>query len=385
LLVGPTACTDCTYYWDDGVSTTPAPGLVRPLSANTWYHAALVRSGTTQTIYLNGVRYMSKATAYTFNNVRQMEIGGASGQLNGSLRDFQIHNTALTVSQFKLSANNPAYELRMPLDEPALSTAFSDVLTTGLQLECVATCPLSGVPGRDNRAVRFSGNQPLRLGNSANAFASYLKVVDPNSILPQKTFNLSMWVKPTKYGVWLLGNDTINQMMRLGIDANGFVSYEHAYACYNAFCWPKTPLRSATKLPLNTWSHINVAQYSESGGHCGMNYSTATIAINGIYSNSGLTIPVRMCSMTYEDTNMPVTASGIGGSIINSAGQTSPQLTNLNNYSSTTSKPPATVTDQTKQGWTFIPETNQGITFGDSGRLTNSNAATIAFRLSRSG
>jgi len=322
---------------------------------------------------------MSKATAYTFNNVRQMEIGGASGQLNGSLRDFQIHGTALTVSQIKLSATNPAFELRMPFDEPALSTTFSDVITTGLQLECVAACPLSGVPGRDNRAVRFSGNQPLRLGNAANAFASYLKVVDTNSILPQKTFSLSMWVKPTKNGVWLLGNDTINQMMRLGIDANGFVSYEHAYACYNAFCWPKTPLRSATKLPLNTWSHINVTQYPESGGNCGMNYSTAAISINGVYSNSGLTIPVRMCSMTYADTNMPITASSSANTIINSAGQTSPQLTNLNNYSSTTPKPPATITDQNKQGWTFVPETNQGITFGDTGRLTNSNAATIAF------
>ncbi|MCX6014029.1 MAG: discoidin domain-containing protein, partial [Chloroflexales bacterium] len=137
LRVGPTACTDCEYYLNDNNWPTTNPVVDRPLVANTWYHVALMRSGTTQTIYLNGVRYMSKAAACTFNNVRQMEIGGASGQLNGSLRDFQIHGTALAVpwnaSKIKLSANNPAFELRMPLDEPALSTAFSDVLTTGLQ------------------------------------------------------------------------------------------------------------------------------------------------------------------------------------------------------------------------------------------------------------
>jgi hypothetical protein len=92
LLVGDTTDTDWTFL-----------SGFRALSKNIWYHAALVRDGTTQTIYLNGEPYASH-TSINFTGIRQMEIGGADGKFDGSMRDFQIHNTALTPTQIKLRA-----------------------------------------------------------------------------------------------------------------------------------------------------------------------------------------------------------------------------------------------------------------------------------------
>lgn len=65
------------------------------LSANTWYHVAVVRNGNVFTLYVNGVNRGSKTQAITVNDPGANVIIGASaswgsGPINGWLDEFRI-------------------------------------------------------------------------------------------------------------------------------------------------------------------------------------------------------------------------------------------------------------------------------------------------------
>ena len=143
---------------------------------NKWYHIAFVKTGPARYVYVNGKQVINATSSPPPNltSVRKMSIGGGSYSFNGTIRDFQIHNQGLTVAQIASAANVPTFELRIPFDEPAVSTSFSDMNTGAFGLECVTQCPLSGIPGRDDRAVHFDGNQSLRVTNSTFQYVSYI-------------------------------------------------------------------------------------------------------------------------------------------------------------------------------------------------------------------
>ena len=238
---------------------------VQTLLANTWYHIAYVKSGTTRTIYVNGVQDITETKANNFlNSARQITIGRT---LNATLRDFQIHNRALTVAQINDSAADPAFEVRVPFDDAQNSLTYTDVLTSGLRVQCLSSCPLSGIPGRDDRAVRFDGTQALALNATASTYTKYLS----NTSLTGAGYTMSLWVKPNRYNSWIIGQDTMNQKMRLGINAAGFVTFERAVSCFNAYCWSSTPMTSLSPLPIGSWSHISVV----------VNGSASYLNING--------------------------------------------------------------------------------------------------------
>ncbi len=354
LLVGDTTDTNWTFL--SGFSA---------LSKNIWYHAALVRDGTTQTIYLNGEPYASH-TSINFTGIRQMEIGGADGKFDGSMRDFQIHNTALTPTQIKLSATTPAFELRIPFDEPSTSTAFSDVLTTGLKLTCVSSCPLSGVPGRDDRAVRFNGNEPLQFTATTSAYTtnSLLSSPDRSTGLGESAdaYTISMWVKPSKYNVWLLGNGIINQHLRIGIDASGYVTFEHASDCFTAYCWSSTPLRSSSVIPLNTWTHITISS--------NVNTNISQYHLNDYIFINGQSAGSRSANAS---SAQPITA--IAGTTVVS---TKPVTrTYIDTYGSSNAQNQSDAVEGNKTYYPFS-NTKRALSYGDVGSLFGSTQATIA-------
>ena len=251
------------YYNNDLVG-------VQTLLPNTWYHIAYVKSGTTRTIYVNGVQDITETKANNFlNSARQMTIGRT---LNATLRDFQIHNRALTVAQLNESAADPAFEVRVPFDDAQNSLTYTDVLTSGLRVQCLSSCPLSGIPGRDDRAVRFDGTQALALNAAAATYTKYLS----NTSFTGAGYTMSLWVKPNRYNSWIIGQDTMNQKMRLGINAAGFVTFERAVSCFNAYCWSSTPMTSLSPMPIGSWSHISVV----------VNGNASYLNINGAQASS---------------------------------------------------------------------------------------------------
>ena len=176
------------------------------LQPHTWSHVAFVKNDTYRSIYLNGILEAKDPlpTVAGLISAREMFIGETNdgkSSLNGTLRDFQIHNTVLDVNATGMTADiakaatTKSFELRIPFDEPAVSSQFSDVLATGLSLSCIniTACPLSGLPGRDDRSVHFDGAQGLKFNTNTDQFVDYIHKVDsPN-------FTISMWVRPNTY------------------------------------------------------------------------------------------------------------------------------------------------------------------------------------------
>jgi hypothetical protein len=159
---------------------------------------------------------------------------------------------------------------------------------------------LSGQPGRDDRAVHFDGGQGLRFNPNTSAYVDYInKTTNPN-------YTISMWVRPSAYGTWLLGNDTITQKLRVGINKDGYLSYEQGRAFNsNAITaqnnatiqWPAAPLLSSQKLPLNSWSHITVSTTD----------NAEYVYVNGTVTSRGVAAVLAMTGSTVQSTTAIVT------------------------------------------------------------------------------
>ena len=228
-------------------------------------------------MYFNGIEVANATASGTANltGVRQVTIGATNtgeANLNGLMRNFEIHTAALTPSQITTVAESPVYELRFALDEPALSTTFGETTSSAVALTCLSACPMSGVPGRDATALRFDGTQSLAPKTSETTqMMSYLM---PRTTIPWSwsppvdslSYTVGLWVKPTTHNSWLIGNTSSLQPLRLGINANGAVTFERSKECWQQLwvyfgytCYSATPLVSVATLPINTWSHVVVS------------------------------------------------------------------------------------------------------------------------------
>jgi hypothetical protein len=72
------------------------------IALNTWYHTAVVRSGTTITLYINGVSQGTNTSANTLGNAGgAIRIGNAAGYaLNGYLSNLRYTKSAVYTSAF---------------------------------------------------------------------------------------------------------------------------------------------------------------------------------------------------------------------------------------------------------------------------------------------
>lgn len=241
------------------------------LSPNKWYHLTFVQRGDTREIYVDGLLQaqdkdkpkLAAAGLLLIGTGYDYEKSSFAQSLNGTLRDFQIHEAALSVAQINSAALTRAYELNVPFREPAAAKSFSDIRTPELGFGCVNTCPISGVSGRENTAVRFDGNQPLKLNTAARKYISYVDNPTPK-------YSIGMWIKPSRYGTQILGSSTNPQATNLAIAPDGLVMLQYVTSKKLS-----GPIYSASALPLNRWSYVLVK----------VNGSKASIAIN----NSTLT------------------------------------------------------------------------------------------------
>lgn len=75
------------------------------LSANTWHHYAIVRSGTTVTAYVDGVSVASGTSSYTAGVRRVGGFGGTGYNVLGYLSNVRVTNTAVYSSAFTPPTN----------------------------------------------------------------------------------------------------------------------------------------------------------------------------------------------------------------------------------------------------------------------------------------
>ena len=309
--------------------------LETPIPSGEWVHAAFVRNGQSRQIYINGILATSDANGASVSDVGQMTIGSMDSRMylsgtstlstassmnyfNGKLRDFEIHASALSAAQIKVVSDTPAHTLQIPFDDFPGSTRFTDVITTGLSLNCVTLCPESGVPGQFDTAIRFIGNSPL----SFTGVRDYMSYFFPSENNRGKTFALSMWVKPQQYNAALIGENNADNQLYLGIDENGYVTFRKIYTNkFNIWNWSDSssgiqtnPIRSSIPLPLNQWSHIELS----------VDGNTQVLKVNDQTTSLGATYSLSSSNMTGRD---PIIGKGYVGDLDNLIIRESPRET----------------------------------------------------------
>lgn len=99
----------------DGITTQSLDGA--PFPVGTWTHVAVVYSGATATLYVNGAAVASNASMVLFpdslnaplmENANYLGRGNAGNYFQGSLDDFRVYMTTLSAAQVQAIYNIPA-------------------------------------------------------------------------------------------------------------------------------------------------------------------------------------------------------------------------------------------------------------------------------------
>ena len=239
------------------------------LSVNTWYHVAIVRSGSTVTLYLNGVSIASGTNAGNITGT-YLSLGGyysTAYLFNGFISNFRVvKGTAVYTANFTPSTV-PLTAITNTSLLTAQSNRFVDNSTNAL------TLTTAGAP----KVQTFNPFLPTTVystavqGGSAyfNGSSDYLSI--PNSAplnLSSGSWTIESWIYPinfTNYNLIvakrLVSNATTSYQLYLLV-TSGYLSFYNGTTTYS----------STTAPTLNAWSHV-AAVY---------NGTTLTLYLNGI-------------------------------------------------------------------------------------------------------
>ena len=124
------------------------------ISLSTWYHTAIVRSGTTITLYINGVSQGTNTSSATLGNSGgNIRIGSAAGYaLNGYLSNVRYTKSAVYTSAF-----TPSLYPLTPLANTRLLTAVTSVGTYTDETGNSTSQTVTGTP-------TFNSSMPFQSG-----------------------------------------------------------------------------------------------------------------------------------------------------------------------------------------------------------------------------
>ena len=234
-----------------------------PIAANTWYHVALVRNGTTITLYLDGTSVGTKSNrSETLGNALGYSIGNLSGlsdDFNGHIDEVRISNTARYTATFTPSTtpfqNDANTLLLIHADGTDGSTVFIDD---------------NGI-GRSSRGIQASGNAQVDTAQSKFGGASllldgtgdYLTVNNSANtdfeFTAGEDYTLECWVR-------LATNNQFNVIISLASARSGneyslYIETVGANILATAATYGGSNLsRGTTSLSNNTWHHLAVSR-----------------------------------------------------------------------------------------------------------------------------
>ena len=100
------------------------------VSANTWYHLAVVRSGSTLTLYIDGTNRGTMSRSGTIGNGGNLRVGQGSWDMNGWIDEFRFSDFARYTANFTPSTtplqNDDNTVLLLHMDGTDGSTVFTD-------------------------------------------------------------------------------------------------------------------------------------------------------------------------------------------------------------------------------------------------------------------
>lgn len=293
------------YLSSTGSSWNIASGVsVGSVSANTWYHVALVRSGSTFTPYLNGVAGTTTTSASNLNSQSAFYAGvspnTSSGWFTGKIDDLRItKGVARYTSNFTPRAKafpdiyNP-YKTP-PTSGAALwlagddsSTLFTDAGVTPVKVNGDLVYQWNDKSGNSRNATQTtSGNRPTwvppasgRNGLGAVSFNGTNNYIDRSAGAATQfsgDFTIECWIKLNAAATQSIFDTRVSETSPYG---NGFVIASNTS---NQFLFYQGANRiTSTAVTTGQWNHLAVCRSGSSirmflnGTQTGSTYTSST-------------------------------------------------------------------------------------------------------------
>ena len=272
------------------------------ISANTWYHVAAVRSGTTVKLYLNGTASATTRTVSgTAGNANNVYIGTDSGLVSdysGHIDEVRISNTARYTANFT-----------------APSTAFTNDVNTQLLIHCDGT-DASTYFEDDNgqrlqKGVYAIGNAQVDTAQSKFGGASYLGdgSSDSLTVTADTAFNfgtsdytVECWIRSSSLAATRIIFDS-------GVATQGTrpVFYVTTDGKINIYTTATGAVSSAgSTITTNTWYHVALVRYS----------GTTTIYVDGVSkASTGTSYNMSSTATMWIGAESPGTTNSWNGHI----------------------------------------------------------------------
>lgn len=244
------------------IDTTTVPSSTR------WDHIALVRSGTNLYIYVNGsLKATTTSVSGSLNstaNVFAIGRAGASGgsYFGGQVDDVKIYNVARSQAQIAYDYNRGAPigwwqfdECQGTVANDASGNGNTGTITIGATstYTAVGTCTsgtstdawYAGASGRFNSSLAFDGADDYMNANIGFSGANG---------------SVSLWVRNpvSALGAYILRSDA-NVRTYFTTDTNHIITFTKGS--------PPTVIGSTPAIPANTWAHVVLTWWTDSGGN----------------------------------------------------------------------------------------------------------------------
>jgi len=270
LRVGPTNGLSGSGNAIQFFNGTNDTSLVGPtISVGTWYHVAAVRSGSTLTLYLNGLAVNSKTETTNFGSSSVCTVGGVSGYnrwWNGYISNVRVTKSAVYTANFTPSTT-PLTAITNTSLLTCQSNRFIDNSSNAFSITT------SGTPSvqRFSPFQSLATYQPAVIGGSGyfDGSGDYLTTPATGQFAPTGNWTISAWFYPNSLSSVqdLIGNYTVDTSTNwtIVINSNGSIDF------YLSGGSVITMSAAAGSIKVGQWNYLCITRSS----------NTATAFVNG--------------------------------------------------------------------------------------------------------
>ena len=175
----------------------------------------------------------------------------------GKLDEIRLYNSLLSGPAVETIYNTGIRALDLNFDVAPGKRTFVDDSLNNFSVGCSDTsCPDSGIPGRDNQAVRFDGGTTDDDGQDGVADFLAINATDTELDLGTNNFTVAAWVKPDIVS----GRQVVVGAERVN-DASVGAADGFAFGLANANLWfasygIQDYIATSTSVPVGVWSHV---------------------------------------------------------------------------------------------------------------------------------
>ena len=239
-----------------------------PFSLNTWSHVAVVRSGSTINLYINGTSVGSNTYSTSFSDGYCKIGSGTHGSFNGYIDEFRISNSVARYTGNFTPSTNPFYvdnntTLLLHFDGNVIDSSYNALTMT-------------------NTSVTFPNNAPTEYMPINPKFGTYSAYFDGSSSSLTASsnaafrfsgdFTIECWIYPMGFASYqsIFSNQTGNGTAGFYFGLTNGTPFLSQYGV-------GSPVTGAVVVALNQWQHLAVTRLS----------GILSLWLNGVYIGSG--------------------------------------------------------------------------------------------------